>query len=206
MNYKIKRYMLRFSLLIIYLGNIFKPSYSQANYKIIDTRDIEMRLLGSSNINNWEMDAETVHGEAQLVFQPLNQKELKEIKSLTFALNIKDMQSNNKRLYKILYQPQKDEGNKDVHYKLSSSTINKENGGFLIKTNGILTIAGITKATNMDFYILLNENNTILCKGSYSLKMLDYKKNLPSLIWETINTADIITMNFAVIYKRQKEA
>ncbi|HEY4876793.1 MAG TPA: hypothetical protein VIH86_14540, partial [Puia sp.] len=44
-------------------------SHAQATYKINDSKDIDMRLSGTSTLHKWAMDAKTFSGEAQFSFK-----------------------------------------------------------------------------------------------------------------------------------------
>ena len=94
---------------------------------------------------------------------------------------------------------------KDIRYELSSSSISTEKGGYLLKTNGKLTVAGNTKDIVMDVHVVVNENSTISFKGSYKLNMTDYEVEPPSFALGIMKTGDAITLGFDVVYIKQNE-
>jgi len=65
-----KRYLKGFVLMLISFTGISINGYSQPTYKIEATKDVDMKLLGTSTLHNWEMEATEVPGEAQFVFKP----------------------------------------------------------------------------------------------------------------------------------------
>lgn len=187
-------------LAIILMLGITGTGYAQAIYKIQDNKNVSMKLLGTSTLHDWEMDATRATGEAQFVFSTGNESELTEIKSLTFSLVVKDLKSDNKGLDKNAYKALKTDTYKNIKYKLSSAKFSPEKGGYLLKTQGKLTVAGVTKDIVMDIHLVVNKNNTVSCKGSYQLKMTDYNVEPPSFMLGAMTTGNATTLNFDVTY------
>lgn len=185
-------------LAIIGLANI---GHAQAIYKILDTKDLAMKLTGSSTVHDWEMDASKATGEAQFLFKTETTGELQAVKSLTFAIAVKDLQSDSKGLDKNAYKALKSDKYKNIQYKLSTSTIASEKEGYLLKTKGKLTIAGVTNDIIMDVHYVINKNGAITFKGSYKINMTDYKIDPPTYLFGTIKTGDAIILDFSVVYK-----
>lgn len=195
-----KKHMKGLALIaMIAIANI---GYSQAIYKIQDTKDVAMKLTGTSTLHDWEMDAKSATGEAQFVFKTGNNGELQSIESLTFALVVKDLQSDSKGLDKNAYKALKSDEYKNIQYKLSSSTLSSEKGGYLLKAKGKLTIAGVTNDIVMDVHLIVNKNSAVTCKGSYKMNMTDYKVDPPSFLLGAMKTGDIIKLDYAVVYKK----
>ncbi len=180
---------------------------SQSIYKIEETKDVEMKLLGTSTLHKWEMDARSVVGEAQFIFKSEGESDLASLKSLSFALEVKDLKSDSKGLDKNAYKALKADEYKDIHYKLTAATVSPEKqNGYLLNTSGELTIAGVTKKIVMDVHCVINKDGTITCKGSDTLNMTDYKVKPPSFMLGAMKTGDAITLDFTVVYKKQKGA
>lgn len=183
---------------MIAIANI---GYAQAIYKIQDSKDVAMKLTGTSTLHDWEMVAKEATGEAQFVFKTGTNGELQSVKSLTFTLEVKNLQSDNKGLDKNAYKALKSDKYKNIQYKLSSSTLSSEKEGYLLKTKGKLTIAGVTNDIVVDVHLVVNKNGAITYKGSYNMNMSDYKVDPPTYLLGTIKTGDAITMEFEVVYK-----
>lgn len=184
-------------IIMIAFANI---GYAQEIFKIQKNETIDMKLSGTSTLHDWEMDANNATGEAQFIFKSVNEREITSLKSLTFNLQVKDLKSDSKGLDKNAYKALKTNEFKDIHYVLSSSTLSPEKGGYLIKTEGELTVAGVTKNILMDIHIVVNKNNSVTCKGSYELKMTDYNVKPPSFMLGIMKTGDATTLDFAVTY------
>lgn len=191
-------------LALIAMIGIANIGYAQAIYKIQDNKDLAMKLTGTSTLKNWEMDVKSSTGEAQFVFKTGSDSELVSVQSLTFSLEVKDLQSDSKGLDKHAYEALNADEFKDIHYELSSSTLSSEKGGYLLKTKGKLTVKGVTNDIVMDVHLVVNKNSTITCKGSYKMNMTDYKVDPPTFLLGVMKTGDAITLDFAVVYKISK--
>lgn len=203
-----KKYIKSLALILISIIGLYGIGYSQATYKIEDTKDVDIKLLGTSTLHKWEMEATSVSGEAQFVFNSGSKSDLASVKSLSFALEVKDLKSDSKKLDKNAYKALKSDEFKDIHYKLISATVTpgKKKNEYLIKASGKLTIAGVTKETEMDVHCVINTNGTITCTGSDKLNMTDYNVKPPSFMLGAMKTGDAITLEFNVVYKTQKGA
>jgi polyisoprenoid-binding protein YceI len=200
MNNYFKRICL---LLTVSLFGVSYVILAQSNYKITDSRDISMKLSGTSTLHDWVMNAQTFTGEAQFVFEKSNTSQLKVIKSLSFNLIVKDLKSGEKGLDKNAYKALKTDQYKDIQYTLTGAVIIPEKSGrYLIKTEGMLTIAGITKEVKMDVYAIVNADGSVTCKGSNKLLMTDYKVKPPKFMLGAMKTGDAITLNYTLVYKK----
>ncbi len=199
-----EKYLKSIALMLICITGLSNIGYSQSIYKIEDTKDINMKLLGTSTLHNWEMDAISATGEAQFVFKSGSESDLVSVKSLSFVLEVKDLKSDSKGLDKNAYKALKSDEFADIQYKLTSATLSPEKEGYLLKANGTLTIAGVTKEIVMDVHCVINMDGTITCKGSDKLNMTDYNVDPPSFMLGAMKTGDAITLEFNVVYKKQK--
>jgi len=190
----------RNGLVLIAMIGLTHIGYTQTVYKIQDNKDVDIKLLGTSTFHDWEMDAKKGTGEAQFVFKSVNESELTSLKSLTFTLEVKDLKSDNKGLDKNAYKALKTDEYKNIHYKLTSSAQSPEKGGYLLKTKGKLTVAGVTNDIVMDIHIVMNETGAITCKGAYKLNMTDYDVEPPSFMMGVMKTGDTATLDFEVKY------
>ncbi|MEO7313741.1 MAG: YceI family protein [Ginsengibacter sp.] len=190
------------SLALIAILGFANTGYTQSIYKIKDSKDVAMKLSGTSTLKKWDMEAKTATGEAQFVFKTGSDNDLESVQSLSLSLKVKDLQSDNKKLNKHAYKALKADEFKNINYKLTSSTLSAEKGGYLLKAKGKLTIKGITNDIVMDVHIVVNKNSTVTGKGSYKLNMTDYKVDPPTFLVGAMKTGDTVTLDFTVVYKK----
>ena len=177
---------------------------AQSVYKILATKDIDMKLSGTSTLHNWVMNTQIFTGEAQFVFNVDKADQLKSLKSLSFNLIVTDLKSGEKGLDKNAYKALKTDQYKGILYKLTSATVMPEKDRkYLIKTQGALTIAGVTKNVSMDVYAVINKDGSITCTGSSKLKMTDYQVKPPKFMLGAMKTGDDITLDYTLIYKKE---
>jgi polyisoprenoid-binding protein YceI len=175
--------------------------YAQSNYKIAESKDVNMKLSGTSTLHNWTMNAQTFGGEAQFI---LRERQISSLKALSFSLDVADLKSGESGLDKNAYKALKTDNFKSISYKLSSAIISPDKGNkFLIKTRGSLTIAGVTKEIAMDVYGAVNADETVTCTGSEKLNMTDYQVKPPKFMLGAMKTGDMITLDFTLVYKKQ---
>lgn len=177
--------------------------HSQTVYKINDSKDIDMKLSGTSTLHKWVMDAKTFSGEAQFGFKAGSDDQLASIKSLNFSLEVQNLKSGETGLDKNAYKALKTGQYKDILYELISATISVvSDNKYLVKTTGSLTIAGVTKDVAMNVYCVVNKDASITCTGSKKLKMTDYQVKPPSFMLGAMKTGDDITLNYVLVYKK----
>jgi len=177
--------------------------YSQSVYKIYESKDIDMKLSGTSTLHKWTMDTKTFDGDGQFNFKPGTSDILISIKNLNFSLAVQDLKSGEKGLDKNAYKALKSDQYKDIDYKLTSAIVSPGTGNkYLVKTHGNLTIAGVTKQIIMDIACIVNKDGTITCTGSYKLEMTDYQVKPPTFILGAMKTGDAITLDFTLVYKK----
>jgi polyisoprenoid-binding protein YceI len=176
--------------------------HAQSVYKINESKDIDMKLSGTSTLHKWAMDAKTFSGSADFTFKSPGQ--LSALTSLTFELAVTDLKSGESGLDKNAYKALDIKDHKDITYKLISATIiQKDEGKYLIKAHGNLTIAGVTKEVTMDVYCSVGKDETISCTGSESLNMTDYAVKPPKFMLGAMKTGDAITLDFTLVYKKE---
>jgi len=176
---------------------------AQSIYQINDSKDIDMKLSGTSTLHKWSMDAKTFSGNADFGFKSGNATGLSSIKSLTFSLAVADLKSGESGLDKNAYKALNTKEYKDIDYKLLSATITSEGENkFLIKAHGNLTIAGVTKEVVMDVHCVVNKNGNITCTGSKILNMTDYAVKPPKFMLGAMKTGDAITLDFKLVYTK----
>lgn len=176
---------------------------AQSVYKINDSKDIDMKLSGTSTLHKWSMDAKVFSGSADFSFKPGDAATLSSIKSLTFSLAVANLKSGESGLDKNAYKALKKKEYKDIDYKLQSASVTPEGESkFLIKAHGSLTIAGVTKEIVMDVHCVVNKNGNITCTGSQTLNMTDYAVKPPKFMLGAMKTGDAITLDFTLVYTK----
>lgn len=188
------------TLVLIIMVGLSQITYAQTIYTIEHNQGVAIKLKGTSTMHDWEMEAYNTSGKAQFVFKPGSDKELSELKSLSFKLEVKDLKSDSEGLNDNAYEALNADKYQEISYTLASATVTPDKAGYLLKSKGALTIAGVTKDILMDVFLVVNADHTISCNGSYKLNMTDYKVDPPSFMWGAMKTGDALTLDFNIVY------
>src|ERR1700712_712950 len=78
-------------LLALSIFGVTQLLQAQPVYKIQQTKDIDMKLSGTSTLHDWVMTAQNTTGAAQFGFKGAGDRELNVLKSLTFSLIVTDL-------------------------------------------------------------------------------------------------------------------
>ncbi len=185
--------------LCLFLCVLSLPIFSQEQYVITGDRAALVRLLGTSTLHDWEMEATDVTGSATFTFRA--DQQLTGLPALTFSLDVKDLHSDSRGMDKNAYEALEADTYKRIHYVLSSATLSPETGGYLVKSRGELTIAGTTRDIDMDVHLTVAPDGTITCRGTYALKMTDYGVKPPTFFLGAMKCGDDLTLEFSVTYR-----
>lgn len=200
MKNKIKQY---FILTIAFNLGFSSVLTAQTQYKISDSKEIEMKLSGTSTLHDWEMNTKTVTGEAQFRFKDGTINQLTALDNLKFSLAVLNLKSDNKELDKNAYKALKTDQYKNISYKLTSARVTSlTKNEYRLKTQGNLTVAGVTKEIIMDVHCRVKNNETIVCNGIYQLNMTDFNVKPPSFMLGAMKTGEMITLEFYMIYQK----
>jgi len=201
---KMKNNIKKAAVLIVFFTLGLQHLQAQSEYKLADSKNIAMKLSGTSTLHKWDMNARKFSGNASFDFKPGSITELASLKSLTFLLAVANLSSGEKRLDKNAYKALKAKQFKNITYKLTSATVSPEGGDkYLLKTHGELTVAGVTKEIMMDVHCQVNGDGTITCTGTDTLNMTDYQVKPPTFMLGAMKTGNAITLDFTMVYKKQ---
>ncbi|MBC7946877.1 MAG: YceI family protein [Chitinophagaceae bacterium] len=149
------------------------------------------------------MNTKTFAGEAQFGLTPGSITQLSSVEALSFSLAVLELKSGEKKLDKNAYKALKSDKHKNIFYKLVSATVvPQKDNRYLMKTQGNLSIAGVTRPVTMDVYCAVNKDGTITCTGSDKLKMSDFQVKPPTFMLGAMKTGDAITLDFTLVYKK----
>jgi polyisoprenoid-binding protein YceI len=149
------------------------------------------------------MNTGTFTGNAQFNINPKLSSQLVSLGSLSFSLPVLNLKSGESKLDKNAYKALKTDRYKNIVYKLRSSKVMAgKNKGYLVKTQGDLTVAGVTKSISMDVICTVNPDASITCTGSEKLKMTDYNVEPPKFMAGAMKTGNNITLDFIIVYRK----
>jgi len=174
---------------------------AQGVYKLTNSADNSVKVLGSSNVHDWTMIAQNPVCEAD--FTSAAGDVPKALKSFSFSVDAKSLKSEHSSMDDRTYKTIKADEFPKIVFKLTSATITpgvKEK--FTINATGNLTIAGVTKVITLQVNGAVKSDNTINCSGSQKIKLTDFKISPPSFMLGAMKVKDDLTIQYNLNFKK----
>ena len=159
-----------------------------------------LKVLGTSNIHDWEINAEDVQGNLKA---QIEDGQLVQIDELNFAVVAESLKSGkggmDKNTYKAL--------DTDKHQRITYQLQNVKNIDCTSKTNckvttsGYLTIAGTKKLVDLTFDAKVT-GDQISLTGNHKLKMTEFKVDPPTAMFGTITTGDEVSIKYQTVFTK----
>jgi polyisoprenoid-binding protein YceI len=197
-------YILRF-LYCTALITAFSSNWLQAQdlYKLSSLKASSIKVLGTSNVHNWTMEAQNPTAEALFSTIAGDEDIPKNLSSLSFSVDANSLKSEHSSMDNRTYKTIKADAYPKITFKLISSVITPlKKNAFLIKATGLLTIAGTSKTIAMQVNGSLNEDNSITCSGQQKIKLTDFNIQPPSFMMGAMKVGDELTIQYGLNFKK----
>lgn len=157
-----------------------------------------LKVLGTSNLHDWEINARAMTGKASMT---IDGNELKAIKSLDFSVEVEQLKSGKSGMDNNTFKALNSKTYKTINFKLVSvaKITEKAENNFTIETQGDLTISGVTKRINQTFAIKLTGKKVVF-SGKTKIDMTTHGIKPPTALMGTIKTGKDVTVDFKVTY------
>ncbi|MDT0678447.1 YceI family protein [Autumnicola musiva] len=183
-----------FLIMIISVQSSFAQTFS------VKKAGSNMKIEGTSNIHDWEIEAEDFQGTLSAEFKD---GQLTKINSLEFAVVAESLKSGKGAMDKNTYKALDTDKHKKITYSLTK--VNNidctSSTKCIITTSGYLTIAGTKNPVNITFNAQANDSKIVL-SGNESIKMSQYKIDAPTAMFGTITTGDEVKINFQITFSK----
>ena len=158
-----------------------------------------VKILGTSNLHDWTMQAHSGDCKAEFSLSGSGQAQLKGLKSLSFTLPVQTLKSGESMMDSKAYHALKSDKFGTISFDLSAASVTPaKNGQYTVTANGKLCIAGVCRIVQLDVACTVNADGSITCSGSEKLKMTDYQVDPPTFMFGALKTADDITIAFTL--------
>ena len=173
---------------------------AQSVYKIAAGKDVNVKVLGSSNVHDWTMTATGIESQGEF---KVDDEQLKSLTAFSFAVEAKSLKSEHESMDNRTYKAMNADKFPKITYRLTSAAISTvAKNKFLIKATGDLTISGASQTVTLLVNATVNADNTITCTGSQKIKLTDYKIQPPSFMLGAMKVANDLTIQFNLNYKK----
>ena len=173
---------------------------AQSTYKLAQSPDVTIKVLGSSNVHDWVMTSTAMESQGNFI---IDGDKLTGLRSFSFRLAVKSLHSDHTSMDDRTYKSVNESKYPNISYKLTSAVITSTgNNKYLISTKGDLTIAGVTQPISMDVTATIGADNVITCIGAKKIQLTDYGIKPPTFMLGTMKVANDLTIQFNLIYKK----
>lgn len=190
MKSKISMYsvVLIFSIMAI-LGTVANAQTLKLNPKTFS-----MTIYGTTNVHDFE--SKVTQASGTLVVD--NAK----AQSLVVEIPVKGIKSKEKLMDTKTYEAFNAEKNPTITFKLTDASALQVNGSDISVTAvGNLTINGVTKKVSLKSTGKIVKPGVYEFKGSFALKMTDYKMSPPTAMMGMMKVGDAITLKYNVTFE-----
>jgi hypothetical protein len=168
----------------------------------LHSQDMDMKLTGTSNLHDWEMNA--AHGTSKATFLIDKKGKVVSMSQLGFSFPAKNLKSDHTAMDKNTYKALRTDKNPNISFVGTSSSIKSTGGNnYTLNCNGRMTIAGVTNATNLIATGVYNPaTGSFTITGVKKMKMTDYNVKPPTAVMGTIKTGDDIILSYNVKFTK----
>lgn len=192
--------IIRFRLAIIFLLGLSGSLRAQDAYRVADP---DIKVLGTSNLHNWTMEAKDVSCLANFVFGPSGTGLPQSLTALNLVIPVHNLKSGESLMDSRAYNALKADKFGTISFtSASASIIPGQKNQFQVKSSGTMTIAGAKQPVVLIVSCQVNTDGSITCSGSQQLKMTDYQIKPPSFMLGALKTGDLLTINYSLILKK----
>ena len=175
-------------LLLIATATFAVEKFSAANGS-------SLRIEGTSTMHDWKMEGATINGQLALndgwnAATPLTA-------TVNVTIPVTSIRSEHSRMDKLMADALKAKSNPNIEYVLTSATLDAgDHSSFKLKTNGKLTIAGVTRDVAMDVNGTRRADGQYILDGQAPIRMTDFGIKPPTAMLNTIKTGNDVKVTF----------
>ncbi len=188
------------SLAIIFLLGLSGTVRAQDAYRVGDP---DIKVLGTSNLHNWSMEAKEITCSAKFGFGSGANVLPQSLTGLDLAIPVHNLKSGESLMDSRAYNALKADKYGMITFTSASSVIAPgQRNQFQVKSAGTMTIGGVAQPVILTVACQVNADGSIACSGSQQLKMTDYQIKPPSFMLGALKTGDLLTINYSIILKK----
>jgi len=165
--------------------------------------DADVKVLGTSNVHDWSMEDKDVTCTAKFTYAAGKTSMPNGLNGFGFTFPVHSLKSGKSGMDSKAYDAMKAKTSGNIVFAASSSTVTPGSGGqFSVKSNGSLTIAGVTKPVVLTAACVVKADGSISCTGTNKLLMSDYQIKPPTYMLGALKTGNALTIDFTMIVKK----
>lgn len=180
-------------LLITVWALALQLHYAEA--QTLSVKTYKLTVAGTSSLHEWESNVERLEAQGSFV---LTNSTLTDIKDVAVKIPVTAIKSTKgKMMDNKTYEAFKHEKNPHIVFKMTGRTINAASQS--LDVTGNLTMAGVTKAIDLNLTYKVLTGGEIQVSGSKKLVMSQFKMDPPTAMMGTIKVGDEVTVTFDLV-------
>lgn len=160
----------------------------------------QMTISGTSNIHDWSTNVESMKIEAEM---ELVNGFVSAVGTVAMSARVSSIKSDKGTIMdNKTKEALKGDKHPVIRYDLKQVEIQERKDKVsLLKTEGTLHIAGVTRPIKMNVYARQLPNNEVEVWGSHKINLAHYGMKAPTALMGSIKTGDEVTVTYSVILK-----
>ncbi len=182
---------------ILLLGTV---TLSAQQTLTLDPAVTSIVAAGTSTFHDWEMPLQDGRCSGSATFS-FDDNGLTKLTTLTVQVEAEGLQSNKNGMNKDAYAALKTEEFPYLTFELGEvNSLEKQADGYLVDVSGELTIAGTTRAVDLQATCAVEAGRRITCSGDYTLNMTDYGVEPPKAMLGMVKAGEEVTVRYRVVF------
>jgi hypothetical protein len=158
----------------------------------------DIKVLGRSNLFSWSMEDKTVSCSARFTYKA-GKTIPGSLASFAFSMPVHELTSGKSGMDAKAYDALKAKDGGTIAFTATGSTITQGAGdSFQVKSDGNLTIAGVTRPIVLLAACEVKADGMVSCTGTDVLKMSDYQIRPPTYMLGALRTVNRLTIAFSM--------
>jgi len=171
--------------------------------KAAGAADADVKVLGTSNVHDWSMEDKDVTCTAKFTYAAGKASMPDGLNGFGFTFPVHSLKSGKSGMDSKAYDALKAKTGGNIVFAATSSTVTPGSGSqFNVKSNGSLTIAGVTKPVVLTAACAVKADGSISCTGTDKLLMSDYQIKPPTYMLGALKTGNALTIDFTLTVKK----
>ena len=163
----------------------------------------DIKVLGTSNVHNWSMEDKGVTCTAKFTYAAGKASVPDGLNEFGFTFPVHSLKSGKSGMDSKAYNAMKAKNGGNIVFAASSSAVTAGSGSkFTVKSDGKLTIAGVTRPVVLTAACEVKEDGSITCTGKDKLLMSDYNIKPPTYMMGMLRTGNALTIDFSMTVKK----
>jgi polyisoprenoid-binding protein YceI len=154
-----------------------------------------VRIEGTSTLHDWKMEGTSINGSITAL--PIEQwTDGTSTGPVSVSIPVTSLKSEHSKMDKLMADALKARANPAIRYEMTHAVLTKPGATFVLKTDGKLTIAGVTREVEMQVTGARAAGGAYMLTGELPIRMSQYGIKPPTAMMGTIRTGDDVKVTF----------